>query len=79
MGNPDNPGVALEKDRMREVAPRLGLELTALSVRPTEIDASLAAVAKAAPEGLAVTDDPFLHSIAPRLVQFAAERRLPAI
>ena len=31
------------------------------------------------PEGLVVPDDPFLHSIGPRLVAFAAERRLPAI
>ena len=77
--NPDNPSMAAEMERMRKVAPGLGLELTAFSARPAEIDASLAAVANAASEGLVIPDDPFFHSIGTRLVAFAAERRLPAI
>ena len=79
LSNPDNPSIAAEMERMRKVAPALGLELTAFSARPAEIDASLAAIANATPEGLVIPDDPFFHSIGPRLVAFAAERRLPAI
>jgi putative ABC transport system substrate-binding protein len=39
----------------------------------------LAAITCAVPDGLAVPGDPFFDSIAPRLVAFAAERRLPTI
>ena len=49
LSNPDNPSIAAELERMRKVAPGLGLELTAFSAKPAEIDAGLAAVASAAP------------------------------
>jgi putative ABC transport system substrate-binding protein len=77
--NPDNPGTANQNKLMRESAPALGLELTAISVRPTDLEASLAALATAGLDGLVVTDDPLLETLLPRLIALTAERRLPAI
>jgi putative tryptophan/tyrosine transport system substrate-binding protein len=77
--NADNPGNLRQLERMREVVPRLGLELAPFSAPPAEIDGALAAVTRAIPDGLVVPGDPFFDSISPRLVAFAAERRLPTI
>jgi putative tryptophan/tyrosine transport system substrate-binding protein len=77
--NADNPGNLRQLERMREVAPRLGLELAAFSAPPAEIDDALAKITRTVPDGLVVPGDPFFDSIAPRLVAFAAERRLPTI
>jgi putative ABC transport system substrate-binding protein len=49
--NPDNPGTANQSNQMREVAPTLGLDLIALSVRPADVQNSLAAVGAAAFDG----------------------------
>jgi putative tryptophan/tyrosine transport system substrate-binding protein len=57
----------------------LGLELTALSAQPAEIEASLAALATASLDGFVVSDDPFLETMVPRLITLAAERGLPAL
>jgi putative tryptophan/tyrosine transport system substrate-binding protein len=77
--NPENPSVARQIERMRESAPVLGLELTALSAQPAEIEASLAALATASLDGFVVSDDPFLETMVPRLITLAAERGLPAL
>jgi putative ABC transport system substrate-binding protein len=77
--NPDNLGVARQIKHMQEAAPALGLDLTALSVRPADIERSLAAIATASLDGLVVTDDPFLEPLIPRLVALTAQRRLPAV
>jgi ABC-type uncharacterized transport system substrate-binding protein len=77
--NPDNPVILAEVDRMRQVAPGLGLEVAAFSVLPKDIDASLAAITSSSVEGLVLTDDSILQGLAPRLSVFAAQQRLPAI
>ena len=64
---------------MRETAQVLGLDLTVLSARPGEIEASLAAITGTSFEGLVVTDDPFLEPLIPRIIVLAAQRRLPAL
>jgi putative tryptophan/tyrosine transport system substrate-binding protein len=77
--NPDNAVIATELEQMRQAAPGLGLELAPFPARAKDIDASLAAIASTGIEGLVFTDDGFIHSLAPQLVAFAAEHRLPAI
>jgi putative ABC transport system substrate-binding protein len=77
--NPDNSGTASQSNQMQEVAPSLGLELIALSVRPADIESSLALLRTAPFDGLVMTDDTLLASLIPRLIALTAERRLPAI
>jgi ABC-type uncharacterized transport system substrate-binding protein len=57
----------------------LDLDLTAFVGRPREIDGSLAESAGSDFDGLVVTDDPLLKPQLPRIIAFAAERRLPAL
>jgi putative tryptophan/tyrosine transport system substrate-binding protein len=77
--NPENPGSAHQIGRMQEMSGALGLDLTALSVRPVDVETSLRAIATASFDGLVVTDDPLLEPLIPRLVALTAERRLPAL
>jgi putative ABC transport system substrate-binding protein len=77
--NPDNLGTINQRKRMQEAALILGLQLTALSVRPAEIENSLAVLGTADIDSLVVTDDTLLEPLLPRLIALAAERRLPAI
>ncbi len=77
--NPDNQGTIIQSKRMQETALTLGLQMTALSVRPADIENSLAVLGTADIDSLVVTDDPLLEPLLPRLIALAAERRLPAI
>ncbi|WP_441253987.1 ABC transporter substrate-binding protein [Bradyrhizobium sp. 613_E4_N2_2] len=77
--NPDNPTTANQVELMQKAAPGLGIELTALSIRRADIDNSFAALGERGFDGLVVTDDPSLIPLVPRLIEFTAERRLPAI
>jgi putative tryptophan/tyrosine transport system substrate-binding protein len=77
--NPDNPGTSLQLEHMRETARILNLDLTILSARPAEVEASLKAMTTTSFDGLVVTDDPFLEPLIPRIITLAAERRLPTL
>ena len=77
--NPDNPSVVRETEQMREAARTLGLEVTALSAKPADLEASFAAISNGGYEGLVVTTDPFLEQYTGRIIALAAERGLPAI
>jgi len=77
--NPDNPTTANQVELMQKAAPGLGIELTALSIRRADIDNSFTALRERGFDGLVVTDDPSLIPLVPRLIEFTAERRLPAI
>ena len=77
--NPDNPTTANQVELMQKAAPGLGIELTALSIRRADIDNSFAALGERGFDGPVVTDDPSLIPLVPRLIEFTAERRLPAI
>ena len=77
--NPDNPGTVNESKLMRKEALGLGLQLTALSMRPVDVEDSLAALVTASFDGFVVTDDPLLETHLARLIALAAERRLPAV
>jgi putative ABC transport system substrate-binding protein len=77
--NPDNPATVNQSTLLREAAAGLGLQLTALSMRPLDVEDSLAALVTASFDGFVVTDDPLLQILLARLIALAAERRLPAI
>jgi putative ABC transport system substrate-binding protein len=77
--SPDSPALVREIQRMRKAAPSLGLDVTAFSVRPDEIDAKLGTIATAHPDGLVVCDAPLFLSIRLRLIAFAAQHRLPTL
>jgi putative tryptophan/tyrosine transport system substrate-binding protein len=77
--NPDNQATLAEHDHLQNAAWILGIELTFLSARPSEIEPSMAALTPATTDGLVVTDDVFLEPLLPRLIALAAERRLPAL
>jgi putative ABC transport system substrate-binding protein len=77
--NPDNPAMIEEHDHLQDTARVLGLALMFLSARPSEMEASLAALTQATVDGFVVTDDAFLEPLLPRLIALAADRRLPAL
>jgi putative ABC transport system substrate-binding protein len=77
--NPDNLGTITQSKRIEETALTLGLQLIALSVRPADIENSLATLRIADLDGLVVPDDPVLEPLVPRLIALTAERRLPTI
>ena len=77
--NPDNPLIAREIERLHEEARVLGVDLTVFSVRPTDREVNLSAIANADFGGLVVTTDYSLEPLAARIIAFTAERRLPAI
>jgi putative tryptophan/tyrosine transport system substrate-binding protein len=71
-------GVLTKLKRMQQAAPALGLEVTVLSVRPADIENSLASLGSGI-DGVVITDDPLAEPLAPRLITLTAEHRLPAI
>ena len=77
--NPDNRATLAEHGHLQNAARILGIELTFLSVLPSEVEQSFAALTPAAADGFVVTDDVFLEPLLPRLIALAAERRLPAL
>lgn len=77
--NPDNPQIVSELGKLRRAAPTLGIELTALSGRPTEIEETFAAIRSTGFDGLVVADDSSFDPLTPRIVAITEERRLPAI
>jgi putative ABC transport system substrate-binding protein len=77
--NPQNPAVAGEVEQLRTAARVLGLEVSAFLGTPKEIDDSFNAIAVSAFDGLVVTTDPSLEPLTPRVIAFAASRRLPTM
>ena len=79
LSNPDNSVAAGQIEHMRMAAQALGLELTVLSVRPSEFETSLAAITTELFDGLIVTDDAFIATLLPRIIALVADRHLPAV
>src|SRR3989440_4013223 len=77
--NPDNPQIVRVVEKLRQVAQALGLELAVFPARPTDLEATFAAIANARLGGLVVADESSIDLVLPRIVEFAAEHRLPAI
>jgi putative ABC transport system substrate-binding protein len=78
--NPDYVGMRARFEQARVAAPAIGLTVRSVEVRDTrELDAAFEAIAREHPEALLLLVDPFTLSQRSRIVEFAAEQRLPAI
>src|ERR1041385_8499897 len=78
--NPDNPATTKEVEHMREGARALGLaDLTVVSAKPEDVEASFASLAKGSFGGLVVSTDPSIEPLTPRIVSFAALHGMPTI
>ena len=77
--NPENPAVAGEVEQLRTAGGALGIDVSAFLGTPQKIENSFSAIAEGAFDGLVVTTDPSLESLTPRVIAFAAERRLPTM
>jgi putative ABC transport system substrate-binding protein len=65
--------------KLEDAASRFGVRLTYLSSLPTDLDASLAAIASGRFDGLIVNDNPSTWPLTARIVAAAAESRTPAV
>jgi len=74
-----NPLTINEFALMERTAPSLGLELAAFAASPTKIESTLDAIARARPDGLVVTSDPYFDVTGRQLAAFAAKQHLPTI
>jgi putative ABC transport system substrate-binding protein len=77
--NPAYVGMRARFEEAKSAAPALGLAVRSVEVRDaSELNVALEAFARERPEAL-VLADPFTVSQRARIVEFAAEHRLPAI
>ena len=78
--NPDYVGMRARFEQARIAAPAVGLTVRSVEVRDTrELNAALDAITREHPEALLILVDPLTLSQRSRIVEFAAEQRLPAI
>jgi putative ABC transport system substrate-binding protein len=78
--NPAYIGMRARFEQAQVAAPAVGLTVRSLEVRDTrELDAAFQAILRQRPEALLLLVDPFTISQRRRIVEFAAEQRLPAI
>ncbi len=78
--NPANPNAPAVWGETERAGRALGVHLHRLDVRdPTQLDPAFAAMVTEQPDALIVLPDPMLSMQRPQIVDFAAERRLPAM
>ena len=78
--NPDYVGMRARFEQARVAAPAVGLTVRSVEVRDTrDLDAAFATIIHEHPEALLLLVDPLTLSQRSRIVEFAAEQRLPAI
>ncbi len=78
--NPAYVGMRARFEQAQVAAPAVGLTVRSMEVRdPRELDVAFETILRERPEALLVLVDPFTRSQRSRIVQFAAEQRLPAI
>jgi putative ABC transport system substrate-binding protein len=78
--NPDYVGMRARFEQARVAAPAVGLTVRSVEVRDTrELDAAFEAITREHPEALLLLVDPFTRSQRSRIVEFAAEQRIPAM
>ena len=80
IANPEHPGETLERDYTREIAGRAGIAVEFQRTRNVaELDAALATLAAAPPQGILVFSDGFAIQNRARMVRFATENRIPLV
>ena len=78
--NPDYVGMRARFEQARVAAPAVGLTVRSVEVRDArELDLAFEAIIREHPEALLLLVDPITLSQRARIVEFAAEQRLPAI
>src|ERR1700676_2641574 len=78
--NPDYVAMRARFEQARVAAPAVGLTVRSLEVRDArDLDAAFEAIIREHPEALLLLVDPFTLSQRSRIVEFAAEQRLPAM
>jgi putative ABC transport system substrate-binding protein len=78
--NPAYLGMRARYEQAQVAAPAVGLTVRSVEVRDTrELDAAFEAIIREHPDALLLLVDPFTISQRARIVEFAAEQRLPAI
>ncbi len=78
--NPAYVGMRARFEQARIAAPAVGLTVRSVEVRDArELDAAFEAIIREHPEALLLLADPLTISQRSRIVEFAAEQRLPAI
>jgi putative tryptophan/tyrosine transport system substrate-binding protein len=78
--NPDYVGMRARFEQARVAAPAVGLTVRSVEVRDArELDVAFEAIIREHPEALLLLVDPLTLSQRARIVEFAAEQRLPAI
>src|SRR5258707_1620681 len=78
--NPDYVGMRARFEQAGVAAPAVGLTVRSVEVRDTpDLDAAFEVIIREHPEALLLLADPFTISQRSRIVEFAAEQRLPAI
>jgi putative ABC transport system substrate-binding protein len=78
--NPDYTGMAARFRQTQSEAPALGMNVRSVEVRDSrELEKALDALGHERPDGLILLVDPLTLSQRLRIVEFAAESRLPAI
>jgi putative ABC transport system substrate-binding protein len=80
MWNPAYKGMSARFRDAQAVAPSVGMEVRSLEVSNlSEMEALFEAISKDPPAGLLLLADPLTLSLRERIVEFAREKRLPAI
>jgi putative ABC transport system substrate-binding protein len=75
-----NPGTAAWLEEMKVVAPSLGLKLQPLEVQgPADFDVAFKSATKGQADALIELPNPLFHANRKRIVEFANQKRLPAI
>jgi putative ABC transport system substrate-binding protein len=78
--NPDYVGMRARFEQARAAAPAVGLSVRSVEARDThELNEALDAIIREHPDALLILVDPLTLSQRSRIVDFAAEQRLPAI
>ena len=78
--NPAYVGMRARFEQAKAAAPAVGLTVQSVEVRDTrELDLAFEAIIREHPEALLLLVDPFTFSQRSRIVEFAAEQRLPAM
>jgi len=78
--NPRNPTGVAQRQRVETAAQALGVRLRILGAQvPSEIDTAFAAMARERPDALLVVSDAMLTSQRRRIVELAAQTRIPAM
>jgi putative ABC transport system substrate-binding protein len=80
MWNPAYKGMGARFNETRNAGPAAGIDIRSIEVRDLrEMEAAFEAVSRDLPDGLLMLADPLTVSMRARIVEFAREKRLPAI